>query len=201
MSKSLIVVDVDDVLADTTEALRHFVNTQYGYSLEKSHYQIEGKYWGYYETVWSQHDINGDGILDRFHSESSKGEIAIKPIEGSVDGIVKLAQQFNLAAVSSRTSIQQEQTALWLRAVYGDVFSEVHCIDSRHTGATKGDVCRELGASYLVDDNIEHCKTALESGVIPILFGVYGWQDKGAAAAFLRCENWVEVAEYFDGRG
>lgn len=198
MTKQLVVIDVDDVLADTTEALRHFVNSEYGYSLDRPHYQVEGAYWGYYEMVWSQHDINGDGILDRFHQENSKGIIAIEPIEGAKTAINVLAKKFRLAAVSSRTSIQEEQTKRWLKSVFGDVFESVYCIDSRLTGVTKGDFCLKLGAKYLIDDNTEHCTTAAEVGVTPILFGIRGWQSE--PERFTRCLDWKAVTEYFDGR-
>lgn len=194
--KKMVVVDIDDVLADTTEALRRFVNKEYGHSLITSHYRIKGKYWGYYETVWSQHDINGDGIVDRFHLENSKGGINIDPISGTIDAITQLAQKYRLAAVSSRTSIQENQTKVWLKEVFGDVFESIHCIDSRHTGVTKGGFCQELGASYLIDDNTEHCESALAAGITPVLYGVYGWQN--APERFKRCKNWIEVLEFFE---
>lgn len=141
-------------------------------------------------------------VLDTFHVENSKGGIVIEPIEGARQALDKLSKQFRFVAVSSRSSIQQDQTLLWLTAVFGQVFESVHCIDSKHTGLSKGDFCKELGASYLIDDNIEHCKTAAEVGVTPILFGSYGWQVKSVKnMSFHRCRNWSEVLEYFDGRG
>lgn len=198
MSKQLLVFDIDDVLADTTEALREFVNSEYGYSLQKHHYNIRSEYWGYYEAVWSRHDINGDGILDKFHTKSAGGYIQIDPMTGSQSAVAELAERFDLAAVSSRSAIQQRQTELWIGKVYGGVFKEVRCIDSRHTGMSKGSVCDELGASYLVDDNTEHCKSAKQSGIVPILFGNYGWQDEATSQTYIRCINWQEVMEYFN---
>jgi len=202
MNKKLIIVDIDDVLADTTEALRHFVNAQHGTSLLQEHYRIHSSYWGYYETVWSQHDINGDGILDRFHQENSNGSVGISVIPGAIDGLTKLSKKYRLAAISSRTSSQQIETEKWLNTNFGTIFENVQCIDTRRTGIDKGDSCRDLGASYIIDDNIDHCWSSFKESTVPILFGEYGWQGERSdiPKEFVQCINWLKVMEYFDGQ-
>jgi 5'(3')-deoxyribonucleotidase len=58
-------------------------------------------------------------------------------------------------------------------------------------------VCVEIGADWLIDDNPEHCLSAIEHGLNTILFGDYGWQYK-APEHLYRCKNWEEVERLLD---
>jgi hypothetical protein len=62
---------------------------------------------------------------------------------------------------------------------------------------TKGQICKKLGASYLIDDNVGHCEKAIEEGVSAVLFGEYGWHGD-APDKLVRCKDWPAVLEYFD---
>lgn len=70
---------------------------------------------------------------------------------------------------------------------------------SRDQKATKAAICTSIGASYLIDDNLEHCALAAESGLDCLLFGEYGWNKaeilpKGVT----RVKDWHAVLEYFN---
>jgi hypothetical protein len=60
---------------------------------------------------------------------------------------------------------------------------------------TKAELCREIGAEYLIDDQIKHCAGAARAGLKAVLFG----RSPGAAlpAGVTRAAHWDEVAEYF----
>ena len=60
---------------------------------------------------------------------------------------------------------------------------------------SKGEICAELGAQYLVDDNVNNCQNAAEYGVEPLLFGSYGWND-AAPSGLRRFGTWAEVGDY-----
>lgn len=201
MSKRIIAVDIDDVLAASTDAVRKFVNERYSLDLQESHYQIKAEYWGYYEAVWDQHDLNGDGILDEFHAQYVINQSNIDSIKGAVEVLTELANRYRLVAVSSRRQEMQPETERWIRHTFGDVFEVVRCISSRDTKIDKGEACFELGASFLIDDNVQHCISAKQQGIQPILFGEYGWQhEQEIPIDLVRCMNWCEVSEYFHGK-
>ncbi len=204
MNPQTIAIDIDDVLADSTDALRVFVNQKHGRSLQRYHYMIKtGTYWGYYESVWEQHDINGDGIIDEFHAQYATDQSHVLPIAGAVEALLVLSEAYRLIAISSRASDQQQATERWIKQRFGDVFSSVACIDTqKNKTLTKGEACKIAGARYLIDDNIEHCKSAKEYQVQPILFGNYGWHDDSQLTdGVIRCKDWTAVLEYFNGRG
>lgn len=201
MTKQTIAIDIDDVLADTTDALRLFVNQKFGLELKEHHYRIKSEYWGYYETVWAHNGLETEGILDEFHAKYTLSQADTKPVQGSKDGVANLAAKYRLIAVSSRGIAQQAETERWMHDIFGDVFDVIRCIDTRKTGMEKGEVCHELGASYLIDDNVDHCSSAIKSGLTAILFGMYGWQHEDRVSEkAVRCINWDEVTEYFDAQ-
>jgi glycerol uptake facilitator-like aquaporin len=55
----------------------------------------------------------------------------------------------------------------------------------------------KLGASWLIDDNPEHCLSAIAHGIETVLFGEYGWHFN-APEHLTRCKDWRAVLEYFD---
>jgi len=62
---------------------------------------------------------------------------------------------------------------------------------------TKGQLGKQLGGGLLIDDNIQHCESAVELGIDTVLFGDYGWNRTNTSLK--RCYNWQEVIEYLDG--
>ena len=62
---------------------------------------------------------------------------------------------------------------------------------------TKGELCQELNVSWLIDDNPEHCLSAVDAGVEAILFGEYGWHHE-APMHLTRCKDWPSVVDYFN---
>jgi hypothetical protein len=72
MLREKLAIDIDDVLANSTDALRLFVNLKRGVDLTEEHYKIEAEYWGYYESVWAQHGIDKTDLMREFHSRLVK---------------------------------------------------------------------------------------------------------------------------------
>ena len=156
--KQTIAIDIDDVLADSTEALRIEVNDRLQINLSPEHYKVAGDYNRYYANIWKQH-----GIEDR----------------------IKMADL--------------EATDFWVDQHFPDTFDQI-LFTEESDGKTKGQICRKYGASWLIDDNVEHAQSAVDAGVEIILFGDYGWHHK-APPHFHRCRDWAQVLEYFDARG
>lgn len=95
----------------------------------------------------------------------------------------------------------------WLQRHYGGLFDGVyfsgiydkpglHRVNIRKT---KNDLLLELGARYLIDDQLKHCIAAEEHGVEAILFGDYTWNqyDGPLPAHVTRCPDWMAVEAYF----
>lgn len=141
---------------------------------------------------------------DEWHSS---GHIVHKlPKEYGLEVLKQLAKSYRLIIATSRRKIIQEDTKLWLEKHYKGIFSEVHFSgiwDARmpqsHT-VTKAQLCTEIGADFLIDDQVKHCIGASEIGITALLFGDYNWnRNAQMPPGVVRVKDWLAVKEYFDG--
>ncbi len=200
MSRPLIAVDIDDTLADSTELIRTNVNKEYGVSIPPEAYRTEGEYWGYYERVWVEHGLS-DLTMEKLEDVMLSDYTRVPLLPSALFAIKELSKNFDVVIITARSSERAELTRKWidtmLEGMTIDVhFSEAHKDESK---MTKGQICKTLGASYLIDDNVGHCQSALDEGVKAILFGIYGWQAN-VADDMMRCKDWPAVLDYFNGQ-
>ena len=199
MAKQIIAVDIDDVLADSTESMRQLVNDRLGVELTKDHYMVEGEYWGYYERVWHTHGIGDRVSHDVLSEEMAIDQSHVPLLAGASFALTELSKSFKLALLTSRNESWKKATEEWVRSHFGDLFEKVFFTRINGIKKTKGELCTEIGAKWLIDDNVEHCQSALASNVTAILFGQYGWHTS-VPSSIVKCRDWPSVLEYFDGQ-
>lgn len=193
MSKQIIAVDVDDVLADHVAAFVRFSNSQYGTDLGKHNYDDR------WSTLW---DVDRNEIERRaleFHTPESIMEYGL--IEAAQAALILLSGKYDLAIVSARPRHVIDSTGVWLDKHFGPIFKEVHFLPywEVENRKSKADICNQIGAEFLIDDIVKHCNLAAECGVKPLLFGDYSWNQTGEIHKDVkRVKNWQEVLEYFD---
>ncbi|MDB5183806.1 MAG: uncharacterized protein JWO07_487 [Candidatus Saccharibacteria bacterium] len=197
MTKQLIAIDIDDVIADSTESIRQLVNSRFGVDLTEAHYSVRGQYSGYYTRIWQEH-----GLSDRFSYSDLEDEMVIDQshvpiLEGAREAIYKLSTDYHIVLITSRDPNWEKATRRWFKEHFGIDDLNIYFTGNYHTGVKKdkGELCRELGVSLLIDDNPDHCLSALKHGVRAILFGDYGWHVD-VPQDLVRCRNWSMVLEY-----
>lgn len=200
MRYTRIAIDIDDTLADSTEALRRQVNLLLGEGLSADDYKQPGKYWGYYRQVWERH-----GIADKldFHELKRQMEVDqshVPLISGADTAMQILNRHADIYLVTSRDQLWENATRQWFRRQFANDDISLHFCESHKddTAQTKGQLCKELGAELLIDDNPEHCRTALDEGIDAMLFGNYGWHH-GASLPAMRCRTWTDVVRELYG--
>ncbi len=201
MSRPVIAFDLDDVLADSTEFWRVEVNKRTGLSLAKEHYRVPGEYWGYYENVWLTHKVDHLISIPDVDAQIVEDQSEIRAYADALATLEVLAKQYKLVVVTARGGDQESETKNWLEHNFPDMFEEL-IFANGHTGLAsknKGDICREVGATWLVDDNPSHCQDAIDKGVEAVLFGEYGWHQNVPSEATL-CRDWQAVKRFFDER-
>lgn len=199
-TKQLIAIDIDDTIADSTESLRLKVNKQLAIDLPQEAYRINADYWGYYERVWEAHDVSGLSY-DDLTKEMVDDQSHVPLLPSAELAIYQLAEQYEIVLITARDKSWEAATRRWLADNLGGKVAEVY-FTSAHKDKrdmTKGQLCRHLGAKVLIDDNVEHCQSALDEGIEAILFGQYGWHHT-APKSMRCCKDWQSVLEYFDGR-
>jgi uncharacterized HAD superfamily protein len=201
-NKPVIAVDVDDVLAAERDAVREFVNATYGTSHTEEDYSVDGSYARYWERVWGVDSEEGGKRYQAYLEAHEK--IGHQTVDGAIKAINKLKKNYNLAVITSREDVLIDTTHSWLEKHFPKTFSHIEfaVVWSKDYSVSKARIAKELKASYIVDDNPDHCNLAQEGGIQALLFGDYGWnRNAKLTEGIIRVKNWQEVLEYFDAKG
>lgn len=194
MKREFITVDIDDVIADSTEAFRTAVNQHTSANLTPDDYRTPyTSYNRYYEHVWQKHglkvsydEVSAPMLVDQSH---------VPLVEGADEALRVLHKWYDLATITQRPENWELATVEYLGNKLTGLALEVHFVKKR-PGVTKGQICKELGVSWHIDDNPDYCQTVLDEGIGAILFGEYGWHHTVPEGA-IACRNWGEVVEFF----
>ncbi len=198
MKKPILAIDIDDVLANSTESLRLVVNKHAGVNLSPKHYKVPADgYRGYYDKVWSAHNVQV--TMGELKPQMAKDQLHVKPQVHAQKVLSELKKSYMLVVVTARDPEWKAATLRWLDAHFHGVFEKVLFsaeVREGETPKTKGQLCKAAGVSWLIDDNVDHAKSALAEGIQVVLFGTYGWHYD-VPEHVVRCGDWQAVQEHF----
>ena len=198
--KPTIAMDIDDCLALFADRLAGYSNDKWGHKLGAEDY-LEN-----WATMWG---VSWDEVQKRIDTMFVDEEFypTLGVVEGAREALEELGARYELVALTSRSgSLLGEMTRAWLDKEFPGKFREL-----RHLGSwasvsefnlelTKGQVCKELGAEFLIDDQPKHCNAAAEVGVKALLFGDYKWNRAADIHdGVVRTRDWGSVMKYFNG--
>lgn len=198
-NKQTIAIDLDDVLALNAQEFVNFSNRTWGTNLTIDDFQED------FHKMWG---ISNDEINKRMHRYIAE-EIAADyaHFEEAVPVLKKLSQRYDLVVVTSRRKKLLELTAKWVERYFPGIFKDVHhsgFFDDLHDGSyhmTKAQICQDIGADYLIDDQLKHCIAVAEAGIQALLFGEYSWnRATELPERVTRVHNWKDVERSFDGQ-
>jgi len=196
--KIKIAIDIDDVIADTNQTIRLWSNRVSGVELPPEHYSVKGEYWSYYNRIWATHNIDDRLNFDDFEAELIEDQAQVPLIASASLSVKELLKKYDIVLITSRNPALEAGTRRWIdEQVSPDVEIFFAKNPSISVGKSKGQLCKELGVSILIDDNEDHCQSALDNGVKAVMFGKYGWQTTVPDGA-IPCEDWPAVLEYLN---
>lgn len=200
-TKPIIAVDIDDVLADNAGGFIAFSNKRWGTHLTVDDYD---EHWGKMWQLDKAEEIEQRAI--EFHASGIIG--MYKHVAEAKPVLLKLSHRYKLVIVTSRRSVVTEETHAWLDSYFKDIFADIYFAgfyDNQRLGFhhTKAELCKEIGVSYLIDDQLKHCLAAAAIGIETLLFGNYKWNqtDKPLHKGVTRVDDWNEIADYFKAKG
>jgi 5'(3')-deoxyribonucleotidase len=195
--KQTIAIDIDDTIADSTESIRLLVNNRFGVELGRDLYRVKGQYSGYYTRVWQENGIGDQVDFGKIYDEMIVDQSHVPVLAGASFAVHELAKRYHIVLVTARDASWEPATRRWFKENFDFDDVEVHFAGNYHSGvkADKGELCVALGASLLIDDNPDHCLSALKQGVKAVLFGDYGWHTT-TPDGVTRCQDWPSVLEY-----
>lgn len=196
-----IAVDCDDVIANVNDSVREFINQTYGFNHTSEDYRVDGEYKTYWERIWG---LKEGESADWFSRYIASGRMAdLEPVDSALGVLERLKDRYSLILVTARSLDEVGYTDSWLARHAPGLFDEVTFVHRWQAAlgdqVSKGEICQQLGANYLIDDNYDHCLSAAELGLQAVLFGDYGWNRRyETPAGVVRAGGWSEVMEFFD---
>lgn len=147
-----IAFDLDDVLTNMTEEMTFYFNRLHG----TSHTLADHTDFGL-QKVWCKPEdycrIVVDDFLGRYIPE-------LCPFRGARNALEELSRNgYELAIVSSRPSIHFAATEAWIAKNFSGLNIELLLAGQKHLnipGRTKSEICKFIGADYIVDDAPHH---------------------------------------------
>ena len=199
MKKQTIAVDIDDVLSANAEAFIAYSNKRWGTALKVEDYREP------WAIPWEVGDEEAKRRSEEYHVSGGIENYKHRPEAESA--LRRLAKNFRLVVVTSRNQPVEKVTRDWITKYFDGIFEAIHFAGMWDPGQkgiqlTKAAVLKEIGADYLIDDQLKHCIAAAQAGIRSLLFGNYAWNqtEKTLPTGVTRCKDWPAVLEYFDGR-
>ncbi len=187
-----MVVDLDEVLFDFVASFFAWHNRRYGTDLTLEN--LAGA--KYLFDAWGGTSEEAVERIAAFFADVDV--LGIEPIAGAVDCLQRLQSKYRLAVVSAKDPAYADITHAWIDTYFPGVFDRV-ILGIGHSergegSVTKATVCRELGASVMVDDQVAHLAPAAEHGIRTLVFGPYPWnQNQPLPPNATRVTGWPEV--------
>lgn len=198
--KKTIAIDIDEVLAAFAESFVDFSNKKWGTHLKPQDWTED---WAEIWKIDFEEATKREQIIYKsdIFSRAKHNPRASNVLKG-------LAKKYKLVIVTSRHRAVTKDTLDWIQKHFSDLFEEIHFAGfyddlEKHPlerlKATKAEICQQIGADYLIDDNPKHCIATANAGITALLFGDYIWNRvNDLPSGVIRVKDWLAVLEYFD---
>lgn len=189
----MIVVDLDEILAEYLESFILFHNASYGTALKKEDFT---------SYLLSKTIEIEQADARRRHYEFFQTYFAekIRPVQGSQEGVdALLASGEELAVVTSRHDELSEKTNQWIGQYFPKKFVSVHLTNGHSVHGTaersKAALCKQLGARFVIEDQIRYAFECKDSDRKVLLLDK-PWNQKSVPGDIMRVASWQEAVEY-----
>ena len=181
-----IAVDIDEVLVPFLPEL-----SKYHQGKVKRTLKLPLRYPYHYAPLFKISEKESSKLVKEFYNSEEHSKI--EPIYGATNAIGHLAKDNILIAVTGRQSYSRDATeALLTKHFGGNITDIIYCNHFTAFSQSKSEVCRKLGAEYLIDDSMHSCVECMNQDVPAINFignPIYPWCETSSIAA----RDWGEV--------
>lgn len=193
----VIAVDFDEVLFLLVQRMIEWYEIIYN---EKLNYE-DFCHYRFYEAFKTTEAIASQRYIDFALSDYSAETL---PLPDAFDVLSQRKMAGDEIYIASSSQIEVvEAKRLRLKNHLPEIFADFHAANhySLLDGPvrSKADICIELKADVMIDDNPKHLLECINYVKMPILFGDYPW-NKGDFPQLIRVANWLEVGEILDTR-
>jgi len=170
LKKPILAFDFDDVLVDVTRGFLSFYKNKQG--LEADYENIETDL----SPLLRINEEEELKLWDRFFE--SEEYLSITPTTEQLETLAKIKQRFDLIIVTNRVERFRESAIKWIEKHLPDYFSKVvFATDFPEDRQSKGSICAELKATFLIDDEPKNILSCLDHN-IPVIIYDCPWNRK-----------------------
>ena len=194
MNKKVLAVDIDDVIFPFVPELAKYHNQNFN-----TEYDIDSFHTYIFNEVWGGSTEEGHAKIMNFFTSDFRN---VEPIKGSYDALLNIKDRYDLYIVTSRDEELRPITEPWINARFPGVFKNLILCGNPYTGngyRTKSQICRDIEAEYLIDDQIKYCQEFSNEGIASILFGAYKWNQGYTPQLTTRAQHWEDVLRIIYG--
>lgn len=125
--------------------------------------------------------------------------IQIPPLAEAVRSVINLSKHYRFIAVTSRLRFLQEKTIQWLQRHFGETVTDVlftHFIMSAGSPKdklTKVEVCKNIGATFMIEAHIHHAVPVVNEGIEVFLLDQPWNQSDVSSANIRRMHSWMDI--------
>jgi uncharacterized HAD superfamily protein len=197
MEERVLAVDADEVLWGNLPCFLEYIKRTYQISHMSDRF-LSYKWW---ETITEWTPAQLQQRYEEFHDCGASYEMV--PFEDALPSlqVIRNELRFKPRVVTSRLRRFEVETRTMISRHYPSIFDDVH-FGSHHSqnGAerkTKVEMCLEIGATILIEDDLGHAIPCAKAGMTVLLFGDYGWNRviPPGYSNIIRVRNWSEVAQ------
>lgn len=174
MSRRVLAVDCDDVIAGTTEAVWSHMRATISPEIPRGNISCP-RYWK------NRTGLNVDAAKGFFRTFESDGYPGIMPMPHVHEGLAQLSRLVDAVhVVTSRVRGLRKITEdfIYVNGLDG-LIEDIHHADNPFRSVTeksKHEICRDIGATVLIDDSPEQIVGMVRNGLNGVLFGTNPWQ-------------------------
>ncbi len=185
----IIGVDLDDVLLSFFDTFCNYINTHRGTSYTRNSLTSF-----YLESSWGWSTEEASKAIREFYA--SHEHISAAPVTGAQEAIARIGKKHELHIITSKPDYLREATEKWIERFYPDSFKRIHFTNQFHSESikrTKAQVCKEIGATILIDDSLENARNVAAEGIKVFLLDA-PWNREEVIPPIVRAYSWEEIA-------
>lgn len=120
------------------------------------------------------------------------------PTTGAQTSLQALSDTYDLVVVTSRQHVIREPTLQWLETHFPGTFVDVHFGNHYALSGpsmSKSEICKQVGAQVLIDDNPRYAMECAQAGIQVLLFdwdGSYAWSKTSCGYVGVDSKWWGE---------
>ncbi|MBP6975175.1 MAG: hypothetical protein KBB54_04575 [Candidatus Pacebacteria bacterium] len=193
MTKPVLAVDFDDVVAGFNQAFIRYHNAYFGTTVQYEDivsYDMALTYGTNTETI-------GARVVDFYHNHHD----LIEPLYDAIENLEVLRQRYRLEVVTNRCESLAPITLGWKMRHIPKIFSGAHYANGFESKfperkRSKLEICEEIGAVAFVDDAINHANLVATGLGINVFLPNRPWnQTEEVCLGVTRVDSWKEITK------